>query len=117
MSFSTFAYTQKNFSLFGGLGVAFLPASIRIGISNWEFGLLNKSATGVTKSFYSDNKYISFGPALIDERAKRSFGFFGAVGVDFQFLNWLYIKTELNAARSISNYGFGSGLIGLGIYW
>ena len=117
MTTTTFAANQKNFSLFGGVGELFVPSSIRIGLGSWEFGLLNKSALGITKNFYLDNKYISFGPTLINERARKSFGFFGAVGVDFQFFNWLYIKTELNAARSFTNYGFGSALIGIGVYW
>ena len=114
---SSFAANQKNYSLFGGVGELFVPASVRIGIGNWEFGLLNKSSFGITKNFYLDNKYISLGPTLINERARWSLGFFGAVGVDFQFFNWLYFKTELNAARSFTNYGFGSALIGLGVYW
>lgn len=117
VSFSTVAAEQKNYSLFVGFGELYSRTSYRVGIHSWEFGLLNKSALGITKNFYSDNKYISFGPAVVYSSAKSSLGFFGAVGIDFTFFNWLYIKAELNAARSVSNYGFGSAMLGLGVYW
>lgn len=104
-----------NFRLMVGIAEGLRPLSYRIGFGSTDFGILNSGTIGITTHFSSNSFYISLGPAYI--ATNSSAGLFGAVGTDFKFFNFIYLKTELNTSISIKNYSVGSGMVGLGIYW
>lgn len=114
---ASFIYSQnshaKSWSAFVGAGELYNPSSYRIGFETWEVGVLSSRTFGVVKNAPLGNYYLSFGPAYV----ANSFGFFGAAGVNFPFWRFFYLKGELNASRSITNYGFGSMMVGLGVSW
>jgi hypothetical protein len=114
-SLSCFAEDNRKFSLFVGLGELYNVHSYRLGISSWEIGKMNNGVGAVAKNFYAGNSYVSFGPAITFGAGGG--GVYGAVGYDFTFFNFLYLKTELNAAATFDNYNIGTAMIGLGIYW
>jgi hypothetical protein len=112
LTFSSKA-NAKTWSLFVGAGELYNPSSYRVGFESWEVGVLSARTFGVVKNAPVGNFYFSFGPAYV----ANNFGFFGAAGANWSFWNYLYLKGELNAARSISNYGFGSMMVGVGVSW
>ncbi len=104
---------QKNFSAFVGFGELYNFHSVRIGVSSWEFGKMNNGIFAVAKNLYIGKMYASFGPAITTGGA----GIYAGLGVDYTFFNFLYLKGEVNAANSFTNYSAGSALVGLGAYW
>jgi hypothetical protein len=114
-SFPCFAENNRNISFFVGLGELYNVHSYRIGISSWEFGKMNNGVAAIAKNFYSGNSYVSFGPGIT--YGAGGAGVYGAVGYDFTFFDFLYLKTELNAAATFNNYNFGTAMIGLGVFW
>lgn len=117
-SFSVSANDQaSNFRLLVGAGEGLGLGSIRFGFGSVDFGLLNKRAIGATTYFYSGRYYANLGPVWVSNNSSGGLGLFGAIGTDFKFFNFVYIKTELNSTVSINNYSYGSALVALGIYW
>ena len=114
---SLFSYSKKavaiSWSLVVGAGELYNPSSYRVGIETWEVGVLNSRTFGVIKNVPIGNFYYSFGPAFVS----NSFGLFGAAGLNYTFYDYFYIKGELNASRSITNYGIGTMMVGLGVAW
>jgi hypothetical protein len=117
LTFSTqlLAESNRTFSLFYGWGELFNGKSYRAGFGSYELDYNLGQGLGIVKNFYSGNAYISFSPLFILKDSHL--GLYGAVGYDFTFFNFLYIKTEFNTATSFSNYGASQAILGLGVYW
>ncbi len=98
-----------------GIGEGLRPLSFRYGFSNVDIGMLNVNAIGIASYLGSSQYYASFGPVYM--LTSETIGFFGGLGMDFKFFNFLYLKAEFNTSISINNYSAGSGMIGIGIFW
>ena len=84
-------------------------------MGNYELILNMNQGLGIIKNFYFGNSYFSVTPLYI---TKDSFiGFYGAVGYDYQFWKWFYLKAEFNTATSFKNYGASQAILGLGVMW
>ena len=92
------------------------PGTLRIGIDEWEFGLLNSYSVGFNKNIKVDSSYSSFGIAAIFH-GDVSAGFFAAVGWEPMLFWDLHFRVELNSAISYTGFGRGEGYMGLSYYF
>jgi hypothetical protein len=107
--------SARSFSLFYGFGELYNPHSYRAGMGNYEFVVNVNQGLGVIRNFYFGDAYVSFTPLFITK--DKSLGVYGALGYDYTFWKWFYIKAELNTATSIKNYGASQATLGLGLVW
>jgi hypothetical protein len=109
------ASSSRSYSALYGFGELYNPRSYRVGFSSYEIILNKNQGAGVIKNFYSGNSYLSFSPFYLMKDGKP--GIYGAVGYDYIFLKWFYIKMEFNSATSIGNFGASQAILGIGVVW
>ncbi len=104
----------NDFTAFLAVGPLYTtPGSVRVGMNDWEAGLLTSNIMGFNKNFRKDYYYFSFGFATTTYQ--YSIGPYGAAGIDYIFFKWFGVRCEVNAIMNISGVTKGSALVGVSI--
>jgi hypothetical protein len=99
-----------DYRVFVGVGPLLVPQSYRVGINEWDIGLLSATSFGIAKNYYLGGlPYMTFGVAAVAD----SVGFYGAIGLVGDLFWQLRWRTELQSAMSVTGAARGNGLIGL----
>ncbi len=109
---------ENRFHVYGALGFAYSPSSIRFAVNDIEAGLLgigtNGSSIGVLKLFREDSSFAGFGLAF---RFTNAIGFHGSVGKSFRWANWIRFRAEVNGEVYTDSFTQGNVLVGLEFPW
>lgn len=112
--FAIFIYSQvagaTEYRLTYGVGVGLTsPGTARVGIGDWDIGLLGPYFIGAAKNFYLGGlPYMSFGMGV-----GSHFGFFGAMGLVGDLFWRFRWRTELQSAITIDGATMGGGILAL----
>lgn len=99
--------------VFGGLGLLYSPASLRVGGATWEVGLLNSRSFGIaTLNNFSANSYASLGVVVM---TANNPGIFAGVGTEFWNWRLINFRLEANAAVSQRNQNHAEILFGISL--
>ena len=89
------------------------PATIRVGVGDWEFGQLTSGIIGFDKRFrFGGNYYSSFG-LMVTQVAEVSGGFWASMGFDFRLVALLGLRGEIYALQGLNGYSNGGLLLGV----
>jgi hypothetical protein len=109
---------ENKFSVYGALGFAYSPSSIRFNYKDVEGGLLgigtNGASIGVIKLLRSDSTFAGFGLAY---RWTDAIGFHGTVGKSYRWFSWLKFRAELNAEFYTDSFTQAGALVGFESTW
>lgn len=117
------AKTDPTVSIMQGFGYAFSPSVTRIGIYDWELGLLNAGTNmvsyGVMKVFRMDGLYSGIGPTLSAHLlGAASPGVFAALGYEYVIALGLFARVEFNTevAFNATTQASSAIMIGWGLW-
>lgn len=105
---------EKLMHVYGAVGELYSPSSVRVGMSNWEVGMLNRSSFGFGAMTYKGNKYLIAGPMF---NYNAALGLFAGVGVEWTFFGFSSLRAEINTGHGLDNYSASEMQIGLSLYW
>jgi hypothetical protein len=105
---------EDYFHVYGGVGEIFGLSTIRFGMKDIEVGLLNRKGFGITKLFYQDNIFAQAGGII---NANASLGLFGGLGIEWDFWNFISLRTEANISHGFDNYASSEVILGLVVFW
>ncbi len=109
---------DDNYYIYGALGFAYSPSSLRFGIRDFESGLLNigtnGTSIGAVKLFRKGSTFAGVGIAY---HFTNALGFHGTVGKQFKWFSWLKFRVEFNGEVYTDSFTQGNGLIGWEVVW
>jgi len=103
------------FHVFAAAGMLGSIGSIRVGIDEWELGLLNPRAVGFAKFFTSGSIYGGFGFVILD--ANNSQGIFGGAGLMWDFWKIFSLRLEFNTSVAYDGFMSENALLGLAVHF
>jgi hypothetical protein len=114
-SWTPWILEERDYSAFVGAGPALTFPQFRLGIGNWEGGILTSKSLGIDRVFRSGSTYAAFG--LVGHKGPPDGGgLYGAVGFEFGFLKYLSLRGELNAIGTSDGFVRGEATLGLGLH-
>jgi hypothetical protein len=93
-----------------------LPATVRLGVNTWEFGLLTGNFIGADQVFRSGSTYAAFGLGLVLE-SNVAGGLYAGVGWEPSLFWGLTFRSELNAVVGTNAFVKGGLYVGLGFHF
>ena len=106
----------SDYSAFVGIGGSLgTPNVYRLGINNWEFGLITDDAIGINKVLRRDSTYATFG-LVYSPVESASAGFMGGVGWEPELWWGFTFRGEMTGEALYSGKVHGVLIVGLGYH-
>jgi len=106
--------SEKYFHVYGAFGEIYSLGSIRVGVEDWEGGLLNQRSIGIAKLNYVEEFYSGFGFIM---NQNSSVGIYAALGLEYAFWKIFTFRTEANVSYGVDNFSHAEALLGLTVYF
>lgn len=104
----------SRYSVYAAAGSALGLGSVRLGVADWEAGLLNQQTLGVNKiSFLNEQAYAAFGFGLALS-ARSGLAVYGGMGWETPLFWSVRLRLEMNASAATTGQTIGQLQAGLG---